>query len=325
MGKLLEVFPVQNAAKVKKPNALGSILVQPSRPGEGLCLEFAQISKGIKMCCASNCQRTWSRMIKSHCRESNPVLLRGSSAGLPLNLPRVTQGTPWLLGGLSTQWRKKCDLELQEENAEVPQECRAQGERLWREGGPLPALCRAWQGTPLELPKEQNQELSVEQAPVFLWGIKSDFGCCAMNFRERFCSQFGQGWGNRRFLYSLLNFCPAGSRTGGSSEILGRKTTAWYLRLWIQGIVFLLFKLILRDGSRDKELIWKLSSTLTSEAQTISCFAELQQTSSLTKAPQYLFSGQSKQFSTLYFKLQKIFLPFRLLCKLKARDTQVYI
>lgn len=112
-------------------------------------------------------------------------------------------------------------------------------------------------GTPLELPKLQNQELFVEQALVFLWGIKPDinFGCCTMNFRERFCSLFEQGMGNRRVLYSLSHFCPAGSRTSGSSEILGRKTTAWYLRLWIQGVVFLLFKLILRDGSRDKELI----------------------------------------------------------------------
>lgn len=157
-------------------------------------------------------------------------------------------------------------------------------------------------------------------------GIKADisFGCCAVNFRARFCSLFGQGWGNRRVLYSLPHFCPAGSRKSGSSEIMGRKTTAWYLRLRIQGIVFLLFKLILRDGSRDKELIWKLSSTLTSEAQTISCFAELQQTSTLKKAPQYLFSGQSKQFSSFYFKPQQIFFPFHFLCKLKARDTQVY-
>lgn len=90
MAKRLEVLPVRNAVKVKRPKALGSISVQPSRPGEGLYLEFAKISKGIKMCCASNCQRTWGRVIKCHCRESN---LRRSSAGLPLNLPRVTQGT----------------------------------------------------------------------------------------------------------------------------------------------------------------------------------------------------------------------------------------
>lgn len=69
MGKLLEVFPVQSAAKVKKPNARGSISVQPSRP----CLEFGKISKGIKMCCASNCQRTWSRMIKSPAGKAAPA------------------------------------------------------------------------------------------------------------------------------------------------------------------------------------------------------------------------------------------------------------
>lgn len=52
MGKgwMLEVFPAQSAVQVKKPNALGSILVQPSRPGEKLYLEFAKISTGIKMC-----------------------------------------------------------------------------------------------------------------------------------------------------------------------------------------------------------------------------------------------------------------------------------
>lgn len=69
---------------------------------------------------------------KIHSRESNPLLLRRNSAGLPLNLPRVTQGVPWPLGGLSTQWRDKWDFEAQEENAEVPQEGRGQGERLWR-------------------------------------------------------------------------------------------------------------------------------------------------------------------------------------------------
>lgn len=126
MGKLLEVFPVQSATQVEKPNALGSISVHPSRPGEELYLVFAKISKGIKMCCVSNCQRTWSRMIKSHCRESNSVLLRRSSAGLSLNLPRVTHGAlafGWAQhSGKRKMWfrttRGKCR--------------RARGKRLWR-------------------------------------------------------------------------------------------------------------------------------------------------------------------------------------------------
>lgn len=39
---------------------------------------------------------------------------------------------PRPLGGLSTQWGEKFGLEPQEENAEVPQEHRARGKRLWR-------------------------------------------------------------------------------------------------------------------------------------------------------------------------------------------------
>lgn len=46
---MLEVFPVQSAVQVKKPNALRSISVQPPRPGEELYLEFVKISTGIKM------------------------------------------------------------------------------------------------------------------------------------------------------------------------------------------------------------------------------------------------------------------------------------
>lgn len=137
----------------------------------------------------------------------------------------------------------------------MPQEHRAWGKRLWRESHSQPCA-EPGRAHPWDYPNIRTRNCLWNRLPCSL-AIKADisFGCCAVNFRARFCSLFGQGWGNRRVLYPLPHFCPAGSRKSGSSEIMGRKTTAWYLRLRIQGIVFLLFKLILRDGSRDKELI----------------------------------------------------------------------
>lgn len=71
-----------------------------------------------------------------------------------------------------------------------------------------------------------------------------------MNFRESVWA--GMGEQKSSFLPAPFLLCWLKDKW---KQILGRKITAWYLRLRIQSIVFLLFKLILRDGSRDKELI----------------------------------------------------------------------